>query len=569
MKNLRIALAQINPVVGDLEGNSKKIIKFIKKAKSNKAELIIFPELCLCGYPPEDLLHKPYFIHKNKEYLQKIRSYCDNITAIIGFADIKKNEVFNAASIINNKNIIYSYHKIYLPNYSVFDEKRYFVQGNECILIRESDIKWSVNICEDIWIRPNPFLQKLASRGVQLIINISSSPYHKGKFYEREQILKSQAKHYKATIAYCNMVGGQDELVFDGGSLIIDPKGYILAHGKQFEEDLIITDLTFPGKGKKQKSVKRNNKVKLKQINLTLKENIKKPALKKKKFTRLSSIGEIFTALTLGLKDYVYKNNFKKVVLGLSGGIDSTLTALIAIDALGKENVIAISMPSPYTSKDTLSDKKKLAKSLGIKLITVSITETFNKYLEVLKPHFKNKSWGIAEENIQARIRGNFLMAFSNKFGYLVLTTGNKSETSVGYCTLYGDMAGGFAVIKDVPKGLVYELTKYRNDKSGGKLVPKTIFTRPPSAELREDQKDEDSLPPYPILDKIIDFYVEKNKSYKEIVKSGISKDIVKKILYLIDFNEYKRRQAPPGIKITPKAFGKDRRMPITNRAPI
>lgn len=525
---MRLGLIQINPLLGDLRGNTDKIIKYIEKSISLEVDIAVFPELCICGYPPEDLLLKPHFVVENKQYLKRIIPYCKGITAVIGFPDTKAGRVYNAAAIIKNGKIIYIYHKMHLPNYGVFDEKRYFAPGTRCGVIRDKGICWAVNICEDIWVEAGPTVTQARSGCARLIINISASPYHRGKLLERENILKKQAIRNKVTIAYCNLVGGQDELVFDGGSLIISPKGKVLARARQFEEDILVADLGGKELGKQ----------------------VRKP---------LEPLEEVYTALLLGTRDYVTKNNFKKVILGISGGIDSALVGIIAVDALGKENVIGITMPSQFTSSGTLSDSETLAKNLGIKLITIPIKPIFEKYTETLEPHFHGKGWDATEENIQARIRGNILMAFSNKFGYLVLTTGNKSETSVGYCTLYGDMAGGFAVIKDVPKQLVYKLARERN-----KHIPDSIFTRPPTAELRENQKDSDSLPPYSELDPIIEKYVEQDKSLAEIIKEGVPEKTASRVVSLIDRNEYKRRQAPPGIKITPKAFGRDRRMPIT-----
>lgn len=563
MKNIRIALIQSNFIIGDLKGNTNKIISNISKLASKGADLIVFPELAICGYPPEDLLLKPHFIKECGTHLNKIMAFCKDTTVIVGFPDLNKGKLYNSAAIIRNKRLLYTYHKKILPNYGVFDEKRYFAEGKEIPIIQEDNIKWSINICEDIWVRSNnPALNKFHKR-IQLLINISASPYHTGKHLEREVNLKKQAKSHKTAIAYCNLTGGQDELVFDGTSLIIDNNGKVIARGKQFEEDVVIADIELNSSKQLHKKTSDIKTIKAP----SLKQKTKK-AIKSKITPYISPLEEEYKALVLGTRDYVIKNNFKKVILGLSGGIDSCLTALIAIDALGKNNVIALSLPSQFTSKETLKDKKDLARRLGIKLITVPITGIFDKYREILKPHFKNTPWDVTEENIQARIRGNILMAFSNKFGHLVLTTGNKSETSVGYCTLYGDMAGGLAVLKDVPKQMVYKLTKYRNNKSENKLVPNTIFTKPPSAELREGQKDEDSIPPYSVLDPIIEAYVEKDKSLSQIVKQGISKKTAEKVINLIDRNEYKRRQAPPGIKITPRSFGKDRRMPITCKIP-
>jgi NAD+ synthase (glutamine-hydrolysing) len=559
MKSLRIALIQINPLVGDLAGNTKKIIETLNELKSFGVELAVFPELSICGYPPEDLLLKPYFIKENKFYLNKIKSACNNITAIVGFPDSHGNEVYNAAAIIRNKKLIYVYHKMHLPNYGVFDEKRYFTPGNECAVFHEDGTSWAVNICEDIWVDPGPTMYEAKLGKANLVINISASPYHMGKLLQRENILKKQAKNHNAIIAYCNLIGGQDELVFDGGSLIVSPKGEIITRGIQFKEDIVIADLSL-----KQTIQKIKKYPYVKNIKLTSLKTVHKPILETRAIGPLPQIEEIYKALLLGTKDYVYKNGFKKVILGLSGGIDSALVCALAVDALGKENVIGVSMPSQFNSKSTQNDAQKLAKNLGIEFHTIPIKNVFAQYINILKPYFKNKPWDMTEENLQARIRGNILMAFSNKHGYLVLTTGNKSETSVGYCTLYGDMAGGFAVLKDVPKELVYKLSRYRNKIERKELIPETIFTRPPTAELRKNQKDEDSLPPYSILDPIIEAYVEKDKSLSQIKKQGVNTSTAKKVIGLIDKNEYKRRQAPPGVKITPKSFGKDRRMPIT-----
>jgi NAD+ synthase (glutamine-hydrolysing) len=559
MKTMRIALVQTNPLVGDLSGNSQKIIDTLNQLKTFGVEIAVFPELAICGYPPEDLLHKPHFIKENKLCLNKIKSSCIGITAVIGFPDSKGNKIYNAAAIIRNKKLIYTYHKMHLPNYGVFDEKRYFTQGDKCAVFHEDRIAWAVNICEDIWVEPGPVMYEAKFGKAHLIINISASPYHKGKLIQRENILKKQAKNHNATIAYCNMVGGQDELIFDGGSLIISPEGEILSRGMQFKEDIVIADILLKKSDKKIKKCSYVKNVILNPIKIS-----EKPLLKARHISPLPPMEEVYNALILGTKDYVNKNGFKKVILGLSGGIDSALTATIAVDALGKDNVIALTMPSQFSSEGTITDAKITALNLGIKLISIPIAEIFAKYIEILKPFFQDTNWDSTEENIQARIRGNILMAYSNKFGHLVLTTGNKSETSVGYCTLYGDMAGGFAILKDVPKQLVYELSRFRNKLAGYKLIPESVFKRPPTAELRDNQKDEDSIPPYHILDPIIEEYVEKDKSPEQIIRQGANKNTVAKIIDLIDKNEYKRRQAPPGIKITPKSFGKDRRMPIT-----
>jgi len=537
MKNIRVAIGQINTVVGDLKANSDKILSCIKEASAKAVDLIVFPELSITGYPPEDLLLKPHFIKENLKCLKKISQEIGGVVAVIGFVDEEKGNIYNSAAIIRNKKIIRVYHKMRLPNYGIFDEKRYFKPGLKNALVKTKAFSFGLNICEDIWLQQSKIEEKLF-RKAQFLVNISASPYHIGKFKERERIIGIKAKRFKIPVVYCNLVGGQDELVFDGRSALFGKDGLVVAQAKAFDEDLLIVDLDLS---------KAQNKTHSKT----------KPILRHE---------EIYSALTLGLKDYVAKNNFNKVALGLSGGIDSALVACIAADALGRGNVLAISMPSMYSSAGTQKDAEIIAWNLGIKFRKISIDSIFGSYLDTLSMHFKGSEPNIAEENIQARIRGNILMAFSNKFGYLVLNTGNKSETSAGYCTLYGDMAGGFSVIKDAPKRLVYELAEYRNKREGKEIIPKSIFKRAPTAELRPNQKDQDTLPPYDFLDRIIDLYIEKNKGFEDIVKELGRRDVVKKTLNMIDRSEYKRRQAPPGIKITPMAFGKDRRMPITNK---
>lgn len=532
MESLKIAIGQINTTVGDLEGNSNKILSCMKEAASKDVDLIVFPELSVTGYPPEDLLLKPHFIKENLRCLKNISQAAGGIIAIVGFVDKKKGSIYNSAAVIRDKKIICVYHKMHLPNYGVFDEKRYFKPGAENRLIKMKGYSFAVNICEDIWVETRAF------KNADFLINISASPYHIDKIKERERVIGRKAKRSRMPIVYCNLVGGQDELVFDGRSALFGEDGSVIAQAKAFEEDLLIVDL---GPAISQEKSHSKNKP-------------------------ISQHEEVYSALTLGLKDYVRKNNFSKVVLGLSGGIDSALVACVAVDALGRGNVLAISMPSRYSSIETQKDAKIIADNLGIKFHEISIDSIFGAYLKTLSLHFKGSGPSIAEENIQARIRGNILMAFSNKFGYLALNTGNKSETSAGYCTLYGDMAGGFSVIKDAPKRLVYELAGYRNKREAKDIIPRSVFNRAPTAELRPDQKDQDTLPPYDFLDKVIDLYVEQNKGFEEIVKAIGHKEIVKKTLNMIDRSEYKRRQAPPGVKITPMAFGKDRRMPITNK---
>jgi len=572
VKRVRISLAQINPILGDLSENIKKILSYIKKARALKADIIAFPELAITGYPPEDLLLKPQFIKDNIAALDKVKFASKDITTIVGFVD-NEGGLFNAAAVISNGRLIDIYHKKYLPNYGVFDEYRYFKPGRRYPVYSLSGINIGVNICEDIWYEKGPTKVQALS-GAEIIININASPYHMGKASFRENLVLTRASESRATIVYVNMVGGQDELVFDGGSFVVSGQGNFIVKGRQFSEELITADIDV------QDTRERfSNKEKREFKNLLLKgevvEKIKissplikgqKPALRIKKAVRMSVMEEVYNALLLGTKDYVYKNGFNNVVIGISGGIDSALVSAIAVDVLGKEHVKGLFMPSRYTSKESYEDAHAVARNLGIKIITVPIDDIFDTYLKTLSDNFKDTQPDITEENIQARVRGNILMAFSNKFRWLVLTTGNKSEMSVGYATLYGDMAGGFAVIKDVPKTMVYDLCKWRNEKKGMDLIPKRVLWKEPSAELKPDQRDTDTLPPYPVLDPILKAYVEEDKSFEEIMKMGCEVECAQKIVRMIDHSEYKRRQAPPGIKITPRAFGKDRRFPITNR---
>ena len=577
MKSLRIALAQINPTVGDFDGNVSKIIDYIGKAKTAGAEIVAFPELAITGYPPEDLLLKTTFIEDNLEALKKVQRNVSDITVVVGFVD-SKDDIYNAAAIMYNKKLIDTYHKMYLPNYGVFDEYRYFQAGTKCPIYRICDAWIGVNICEDIWYPEGPArVQALA--GAEVILNINASPYHIGKGKFREHMLSTRASDNMVIVAYLNTIGGQDELVFDGHSIIIDQNGAVIARGKQFEEDLIVVDLDLEGvKMRRLHAPRRRQEViKLERGSVErIDIPVKKTPIEKAEITCLHSsltecvvlepLQEVYMALEVGTSDYVNKNGFKGVVIGLSGGIDSALVASIAVDALGKENVTGLFMPSPYTSRESREDVYALTANLGIKVIEVPIDSIFQSYLDSLKKEFHGLPAGTTEENIQARIRGNILMAFSNKFGWLVLTTGNKSEMSVGYATLYGDMAGGFAVIKDVPKTLVYELCKWKNVKEDRTVIPERLFWKQPSAELKPDQKDTDMLPPYPVLDPILKAYIEEDKSFKEILSLGCEAECTQKVIRMIDKSEYKRRQAPPGIKITQRAFGRDRRFPITNK---
>jgi len=556
MKNsLRIALAQINCTVGDLEGNTQKIIQYVHRSAGFGVDIIAFSELAITGYPPEDLLLKEHFIQDNLEYLRKIVKAVKDTVVIVGFVDKKGRAIYNAAAIIYQQKIFGIYHKMFLPNYGVFDEQRYFAAGSEPQVFKFGRSIFGVNICEDIWHKEGP-TKSQAKDSAKLIFNINASPYHSGKIKEREEMVSAQAKSNHAYIAYVNLVGGQDELVFDGQSMVLDSQGKVISRLEAFKEDLLIVDLKLPP-GK----LKLSKKTTIITDKLTAKDRAVLPV---KEIKGLKPAEEVYQALCLGLHDYVVKNGFKKVVVGLSGGIDSGLVATLAVDALGKENVVGVFMPSRYSSNESEVDAQQLAQNLGIKLINIPIEQIYKMYLMVLESHFLGSEKNIAEENLQARIRGNLLMALSNKFGWLVLTTGNKSEMSTGYATLYGDMAGGFAVIKDVPKTLVYKLTRYRN--SFDPVIPERVITKAPTAELKANQKDTDTLPAYETLDPILKAYVEEDKDLNKIVSLDFDREIVDKVLRMVDKSEYKRRQSPPGIKITPKAFGRDRRMPITNK---
>jgi NAD+ synthase (glutamine-hydrolysing) len=569
-------MGQINPTLGDLGGNTRKIVQYIHNAKKMGVDLIAFPELSIPGYPPEDLLLMPRFIDANLECLQQIVTASESITVLVGFVD-RKDDIYNAAALIHDGTLEEIYHKIRLPNYGVFDERRYFQPGREFLVFSLRGITVGVNICEDIWYPGNPTRAQALHGGAEVIVNISASPYHAGKGHFRERMLATRAADNIAIVAFNNLVGGQDELVFDGESMVLDESGNLIHRGKKFGEELIVVDLDVEAVFRRRLHDPRRREAKLEDraarellriIHLSEgdKSPAKRPRIPQELNKPLPPTQEVYEALVLGTRDYVRKNGFDKVVVGLSGGIDSSLVASVAVDALGAENVVGVSMPSVYTSRESRDDAKRLSDNLGIKLITVPITETFTAYQEMLNREFKGTKVDVAEENIQARIRGNILMALSNKFGWLVLTTGNKSETSVGYCTLYGDMAGGFAVIKDVPKTKVYELARHRNSRRGSKAIPESVIAKEPSAELRPKQRDTDTLPPYPILDPVLQAYVEQDKDLEAIVAQGFGSDMVKSIIDRVDTNEYKRRQSPPGIKITPRALGKDRRLPITNK---
>ncbi|MBM4338469.1 MAG: NAD+ synthase [Deltaproteobacteria bacterium] len=574
MRILRIGLCQINTTVGDIEGNTKKILDYMARGKRMGADLLVFPEMAVTGYPPEDLLFMPKFIEANLKAIKKIARATSSITAIVGFVH-KEGDIFNSAALLHHGKLIDVYSKVYLPNYGVFDELRYFHPGKENFIFTLQTIPIGISICEDLWYPGDPVRTQALYGGAELMVNISSSPYHSGKTTSREKLISTRASDNVAIVAYCNLVGGQDELVFDGGSMVFDQKGELVVRGKQFEEDLVLADLDLEAVFRMRLHDPRIRREKLteeekwiKKIDLPHRARSvgKKPPIPKRDSRPLDHLAEIYSALVLGTGDYIKKNGFQKVLIGLSGGIDSALTAAIAVDALGKKSVVGVAMPSQYSSKASLEDAKLLAKNLSIQFLTIPIEEVFEAYLKTLASAFKKLKPDAAEENIQARIRGNILMALSNKFGWLVLTTGNKSEMSVGYCTLYGDMAGGYAVLKDVPKTLVYELTEYKNRKEGKAIIHQNVIDKPPSAELRPNQKDEDSLPPYSILDPILQAYVEEDKGVDEITKMGFKEKMIKEVIQMVDRNEYKRRQSSPGVKITHRALGKDRRLPVTNK---
>ena len=556
--SLRLALAQVNGLVGGFKANAEKVKSVCAKVRKMGADVVLFPELMVSGYPPEDLLLKEKFIEDCQKTLKKIVSTTHGLTAVVGYAEKEAGKLYNSAALICDGKHVASARKMLLPNYGVFDEKRYFTEGEEPLRFSLKGAQIGLTICEDIWEESGP--GKSLSKNIDLLLNISSSPYHKGKAKIRRQMIIKRAKAYKCPIAYVNLVGGQDELVFDGHSLVVGSDGGIIAQANSFEEAVLFFDITLPSKNCKAKA----RGIRSVKTPAALSKINKLKALPTHSYIEKSEEEEVYSALVLGARDYIRKNGFSKVILGLSGGIDSSLTAAIAVDALGSANVVGVLMPSPHSSTGSINDSLELAKNLNINTFTFPIVSAMQAYEYILQETFKGTEPGLAEENLQARIRGNLLMALSNKFGWMVLTTGNKSEFSMGYCTLYGDMAGGFAVIKDVPKVLVYQLSNWLNcDKI---IIPENILNKEPSAELRPDQKDTDSLPPYELLDPVLLRYIEEDASLEEIKVVGLSKAETQRIARLVDLSEYKRRQGPPGIKITPKAFGKDRRLPITNR---
>ncbi|MCK5242988.1 NAD+ synthase [bacterium] len=560
MKTIRIALAQINPVMGDFQGNIRKVIAQVEAVKAAGLDFVVFPEMVLCGYPPEDLLHRQGFVAETEAALDQVAYSTKHMTAVVGYAYQQEDKVYNAAALLHDAENVAVYNKIELPNYGVFDEKRYFSPGTKPLIFVYAGVRMAVTICEDIWIEEGQVQYFLREQQVDVILNLSASPFHAGKIEQRIQRLTQTAKKTKAYVCYVNLVGGQDELVFDGGSMALTPTGEILAAGARFQETLLVTEIQLAAP--KTHSQFPAAVV----ISSESKSELPEKIVCNPKLPQLSRLEEVYAALIMGTRDYVHKNGFSKVVLGLSGGIDSALVAALAVTALGAENVIAVTMPSEISSAETRADAELQAKQLGIRFMTIPINPMLAAFVESLQDAFGPGEPGIEHENLQARIRGNILMALSNRFGWLVLTTGNKSETAVGYCTLYGDMAGGFAVIKDVPKTLVYALADFINAKAPGKRIVQSIIDRPPTAELRPNQKDQDSLPPYAQLDEIIKAYVEEDRDPSEIKKMGFALEIISQSVRLVDRSEYKRRQAPPGVKITPKAFGRDRRLPLTNR---
>ena len=565
-----MALAQINTIVGDIAGNEKLILTAIEDARAAEAQLVVFPELAITGYPPEDLLLKEHFLAAARAALDRVAAACADIVALVGFPE-RHDDVYNAAALCADGEVRGIYRKMHLPNYGVFDEVRYFQSGPGPAVFELDGVTIGLTICEDVWLPGSPETDE-ALAGATVIVNLSASPYTAEKDRTRERMIGQRAADTLASFVFCALVGGQDELVFDGGSFVCDHEGCVIARAPQFTEHLLICDLDPQAaasarlrdtRSRPPARAMKSEVTHLGSFSVDGAHQVERPG--GEITPALDDLSEIYGALVLGTRDYTRKNGFDRVVLGLSGGIDSAIVALIAVDALGPENVTCVVMPSPYSSDGTQGDARALAGNLGAQLLELPIGEAMTAYDSLLAPVFEGRETDLTEENLQARIRGNLLMALSNKFGWLVLTTGNKSEMSVGYSTLYGDSAGGFAVIKDVPKLLVYRLTEHRSKATPG-LVPPEIATRPPSAELRPDQTDQDSLPPYEILDRIVEGVVEDDLGREQLIARGLPEADVDRVVRLIDLAEYKRRQSPPGIKITSRAFGRDRRVPITNR---
>ncbi len=550
---IKVALAQVNPTVGDVEGNAKLALEWIERAANAGADLVILPELCLSGYPPEDLLLRRHFLEECRDALDRVAAGVGDILALVGFPEAAERQpdpdadwfnhpqpapAHNSLAAVEGGRVLGVHRKVHLPNYGVFDERRYFEPGDSGTAVEVGEWEVGLTVCEDIWVPGNPEDEEAAA-GVRLIANASASPYNRTKGWARERMVAARARSTGVPFALCNAVGGQDELIFDGRSIVVGADGKVLARAPQFEPGLLVCEVP-------------------------LEEGAK--VAKAHRAEPLDDDGEVYGALVLGVRDYVRKNGFEQVVLGLSGGIDSALVALIAFDAVGADNVRLVIMPSPHSSDETQGDARAIARNLGIDPIEIPIGGAMAAYERALASQFEAATPDVTEENLQARIRGNLLMALSNKFGWLVLATGNKSELSVGYATLYGDMAGGFAPLKDVLKTWVYRLVRYRNDRAGGPLVPETVVDRPPTAELKPGQRDEDSLPPYDVLDPILEGYVERDLGPDELEQQGLPADVIATVIAMVDRAEYKRRQAAPGPRVTSKAFGRDRRLPITNR---
>ncbi len=573
----RLALAQINLTVGDIQSNTAKILRYVDDARRFEADLVAFPEMAVTGYPPEDLLLKKSFVKENVAAMEQVIAGSHGIAVVLGYVHLG-DEITNAAAIGYDGRLIDTYHKIFLPNYGVFDEERYFKKGAVCPVYEIDGAKIGVNVCEDIWFRSGPTsVQREA--GAELIVNINASPFHAGKSASRHKMIRTRAADNQLFVAYLNTVGGQDELVFDGNSIVCDATGATVAQGPAFQEKLIVTDLDLDtGDRTSQRRPKWESQADLDQIGPPksvhvsgFQERRRPPLDRPSEIVEKEEVEEVYHALVMGTKDYLGKTGFTKAMVGLSGGVDSALTAAVAADALGKDNVLGVTMPSRYSSEGSISDSKKLAENLGIELWEVPIEAAHRAFTDMLDERFRDTLPNVAEENVQARIRGNVLMTISNKYGWIVLTTGNKSEMAMGYATLYGDMAGGFAVLKDVPKTTVYQLCRWRNKHgaqfgTSNRVIPQAIIDKPPSAELKEDQLDQDTLPPYEVLDPIIKAYVEDDCSYTEMIGQGFDPEVVRQVINAVDRNEYKRRQAPPGVKITPRAFGRDWRLPIVNR---
>ncbi len=576
MSNLRIALAQINPAVGDLDGNAALMIDRVERARAAEADLVAFPELALTGYPPEDLLLKPQFLDETRRAMERVARASGDVAIIAGFVESAASKVYNAAAIAYGGEIAGTYRKRYLPNYGVFDEDRYFDRGESCPVYVIGGAPVGVNICEDIWYPAGPAAVQRAM-GAEVIVNINGSPFSVGKRRFREKMLATRAADNGVFIAYLNLVGGQDELVFDGASMVFDPAGEVLASAAQFEEELLIADLDVGAARRRRLKEPRSRKEERAEPPSAPRPSAPTPVSERRPepptapaaprtAAHADGAEEVYRALTLGTRDYVRKCGFAKTLIAISGGIDSALVAAIAADALGSGNVVGVAMPSRFSSEGSLTDARRLADNLGIELWTIPIAGVAAAFDQALAPQFAGTEWGVAEENIQSRIRGDLIMALSNKFGWLALTTGNKSEMATGYATIYGDMSGGFAAIKDVPKTMCYDLARWRNARAGFDLIPAAIIDKPPSAELRPDQRDDDSLPPYETLDPLLKAYVEDDMAFGEMLAICGDAETVKRTIALVDRSEYKRRQAAPGVKITPRNFGRDRRMPIANK---